>query len=352
MIPMRVLIVDDNATSLMLLKQVVGHVDGCRVVAFHDPLVALNEIRAGGVDIALVDYMMPQVDGIEFIRRVRALPRLHDLPIVFVTTQEEKGARAGALEAGATDFLSKPIDPSEVKTRIRTIARLREMEARLGDETAWLDGEVRKATAALSAREEETVFRLAQAAEFRDGMSGSHIRRMANYCLLIGEALGLDDGACRTLYLAAPMHDIGKIAVGDAILLKPGKLTPEERAVMEQHTACGYRLLAGSQSDLIRAAADIAWCHHERWDGSGYPRGLAGEQIPLLARIAAVADVFDALTSERPYKQAWSPKQAAEHIRQNSGKHFDPACVSAFFKRWEDVLGIHDSARTGAKAVA
>ena len=349
---MRVLIVDDNSTSLMLLKQVVGRIDGCSVVAVHDPLVAFSEIRSGGIDIVMVDYMMPQLSGVEFINRIRAISRLDDLPIVFVTTHEEKAARAAALAAGATDFLVKPIDPSEVKARIRTIAQLRDAQVKLADQGAWLANEVAKATAALFAREEEIVFRLAQAAEFRDGGTNTHLRRTAEYCRLIGDALGLDDSACRVLYLAVPMHDIGKIAVGDAILLKPGKLTPEERAVMEQHTTYGHRLLTNGQSDVIQAAAEIAWCHHERWDGSGYPRGLAGEKIPLFARIAAVADVFDALTSERPYKQAWTPEQGAEHVSQNSGKHFDPACVNAFLKRWNDVRTIHDRMRGNAKAVA
>jgi putative two-component system response regulator len=348
---MRVLIVDDNATSLMLLKQVVGHIDGCSVVGFHDPVAALGEIRSRDVDIVLVDYMMPQLNGVEVITRIRAMPGMGDLPIIFVTTQEERGARAAALDAGATDFLGKPIDPAEVKARIELIARLQDARSKLNAPAAWLAAEVSKAMSALAAREEEVIFRLSQAAEYRDGETGLHIRRMAKYCLLIGEALGLDDETCRILYLAAPMHDIGKIGIGDAILLKPGKLSPEERAVMEQHTTGGYRLLADGHSDLVRAAAEIAWCHHERWDGSGYPRGLAGAEIPLFARIAAVADVFDALSSERPYKKAWPPEQAAEHIAQNSGKHFDPACVSAFLKRWNDILAIYDSRRS-AKAVA
>jgi putative two-component system response regulator len=339
---MRVLIVDDNATSLMLLTQVVGHIDDCSVVAFSDPLAALTEIRFQHIDIALVDYMMPEINGIEFITRVRAMPGMADLPIVLVTALDEKGLRAKAFEAGATEFLGNPIDPAEVKARVELIARLREAQAKLNAPSAWLAAEVGKATRALAAREEEIIFRLSRAAEFRDGDTGQHLQRMAKYCMLIGEALGLDDDACRTLYLAAPIHDIGKIAVGDAILLKPGKLSPEERAVMEQHTTAGYRLLADGQSGLVRAAAEIAWCHHERWDGSGYPRGLAGAQIPLFARIAAVADVFDALTSERPYKNAWPPDQAAEHIAQNSGKHFDPACVTAFLKRWNDILAIHN----------
>jgi putative two-component system response regulator len=349
---MRALIVDDNATSLMLLKRVVSHIDGCQVVAFHDAFAALSEIRSGCVDIVLVDYMMPQVDGVEFIARVRAIPGLGDLPIVFVTTPEERGARAAALEAGATDFLTKPIDPIAVKTRIRSLMRLRDAEAKLADQAAWLADAIQDATSSAAAREEEIIQRLSQAVEFRDGESEMHIRRMADYCWLIGDGLGLDAETCRTLYLAAPMHDIGKIAVGDAILLKPGKLTPEERAVMEQHTTHGYHLLASGRSDLIRAAADIALCHHERWDGSGYPRGLAGEEIPLFARIAAIADVFDALTSERPYKPAWPLTQAAEHISQNSGKHFDPACVSAFLNRWDEAVAIHESKRGSARDVA
>jgi putative two-component system response regulator len=343
---MRVLIVDDNATSLSLLSQVVGKIADCIVFPYLDPMTALRDIRSQNIDIALVDYMMPQLDGIEFITRVRAMPGMDRLPMVFVTTPEERGARAAALEAGATDFLGKPIDPAEVKARIEMIVRVHSAQAALTEPAAWLAAEMRKATAALTAREEEVVFRLSQAAEFRDGETGQHIQRMAKYCRLIGEALGLSDEACRTLYLAAPMHDIGKIAVGDAILLKPGKLSPEERAVMEQHTTAGYRLLADGHSDLVRTAAEIAWCHHERWDGSGYPRGLAGADIPLFARIAAVADVFDALTSERPYKKAWPPDQAAEHIAENSGKHFDPACVSAFLKRWDDILTIHNGKRS------
>jgi putative two-component system response regulator len=349
---MRALIVDDNATSLLLLKRVVGHIDGCSVIGFHDPHAAFGEIRSGGVDLLLVDYMMPQIDGVEFITRVRALPGMDDLPIIFVTTPEEKSARSAALEAGATDFLTKPIDPAEVKARIRTVIRLHDAEAKLRDQAAWLADEITEATSNIAGREEEVILRLAQAAEFRDGETEMHILRMANYCLLIGEALGLDGETCRTLYLAAPLHDIGKIAIGDAILLKPGKLSPEERAVMEQHTTYGHRLLANGHSDLIRAAEDIAWCHHERWDGSGYPRGLAGEQIPLFARIAAVADVFDALTSERPYKQAWPLPQAAEHIAQNSGKHFDPACVSAFLNRWNEAVAIYETKRGSARDVA
>ena len=349
---MLALIVDDNATNVMLLKQVVSHIDDCSVVAFTNPMEALAEAASGRVDVALVDYLMPQLTGIDFIHKVHAMPRVSDLPIVIVTTSDERSVRTAALDAGAADFVTKPIDPAEVKSRVRNILRLRDSQNKLKDKAAWLAEEVRKATAALTAREEEVIIRLSRAAEFRDSDTGAHIIRMAKYCRLIAGALGLDQEACRTLYLAAPMHDVGKIAIGDAILLKPGKLSPEERAVMEQHTTYGFKILADSNSELIRVAAEIALCHHERWDGSGYPRGIAGEEIPLFARIAAVADVFDALTSERSYKQAWSPQQAAVHLSENSGKHFDPTCVAAFLRQWDDVLRIHQTDRGDVKAVA
>ena len=199
---------------------------------------------------------------------------------------------------------------------------------------------VSQATRALMEREEEIIYRLSLAAEYRDSETGSHIARMARYCLLIAEGLGLDPEDCRTLYLAAPMHDIGKIAVADSILLKPGKLTAEERAVMEYHTLHGYKILSGSKSPLIRVAAEIAVSHHERWDGTGYPNRLKGTDIPLFGRMAAIADVFDALTSERPYKAAWSPEKARASIIEASGTHFDPDCVAAFLACWDEILGV------------
>ena len=349
---MQALIVDDNATNVMLLKQVVSRIEGCTAVAFTDPVAALAEAISGHIDIALVDYTMPHLNGIEFLAKVHANPRTDDLPIVIITTDDERAIRTAALDAGAADFLTKPIDPAEVKSRVRNLLRLRDAQIKLKDKAAWVAAEVRKATAMLAAREEEIIVRLASAAEHRDTDTGAHLLRVAKYCRLIGRALGLNEDTCRTLYLAAPMHDVGKIAIGDAILLKPGKLSPEERALMEQHTNYGFRILADGHSELIRVAAEIARCHHERWDGSGYPRGLAGAEIPLFARIAAVADVFDALTSERPYKQAWTAEQALAHITENSGKHFDPACVAGFVKCWDEVLAIHGREDSATKAVA
>jgi response regulator RpfG family c-di-GMP phosphodiesterase len=346
---MRVLVVDDSSTNLMLLSQLVRRID-CTALPYADPLQALADVVGLEIDLAIVDYKMPHLNGIELVSKLRAIPSLHDLPMVMITTSDETSVRYAALEAGVTEFLKKPIDPVEVKARLKNLLRLREAQNKLKNHAAMLASEVRKATAALATREEEIIHRLSRAAEYRDTHTGVHIVRMASYCKLIAESMALNEDLCRTIYLAAPMHDVGKIGVSDAILLKPGKLTQEERSSMEEHTVNGQKILSGSDSDLINAAAEIALCHHERWDGTGYPAGLRGEAIPLFARIAAVADVFDALTSERPYKPAWSPEDARTYIHAGAGQHFDPACVSAFFGRWTDVLAI--CARTSPTANA
>jgi putative two-component system response regulator len=209
---------------------------------------------------------------------------------------------------------------------------------RLG--AAWLAREVAAAVAVIEARERELVTLLMRAAEHRDTDTGDHVARVAAYVSLVAEGLGLLPERCRLLSLASTMHDVGKIGVPDAILLKPGRLTPEERAVMEEHAERGYRILESSTSELIQLAAEIAWTHHERWDGAGYPRQLGGEGIPLSGRIVAVADVFDALVSNRPYKKAWAPEEARNHLVESAGSHFDPACVEAFLSRWDAVLRI------------
>jgi putative two-component system response regulator len=335
----RVLILDDSSSSVMLLVQLVSKIEGCTALPFTDVAEALSEAEGSAIDLALVDYMMPRFNGIDVVKILRAMPGGADLPIVMLTGRD--AIRHAALDAGVTDFLTKPLDTVEVKLRIRNMLKLRESQNKLRDKASWLAEEVRKATSALALREEEIIFRLSRAAEYRDSDTGHHIERMAKYSLLIAEALGLDEEACRSLYLSCPMHDVGKIAIRDAVLLKPGQYSAEERTVMEEHVNHGYEILANSNSALIQTAASIALSHHERWDGTGYPRGLCGTEIPLFARIATVADVFDALTSERPYKRAWSIEEARVYLKETSGKQFDPDCVAAFMRRWNDVLIIH-----------
>lgn len=337
---MPVLIVDDSQTNQIVMETLLHALGAREVAAFQDPLEALQWVGEGRPDLIIIDYLMPQMDGISLIRKIRQIEQIRHTPIIMVTTTDLKRVRIDALDAGATDFISRPIDPLEFKVRARNLLALGEAQARLNDTAAWLTEEVRKKTIDLEDREKEIIFRLSRSVEFRDEETGGHIERMASYSRVIAQALGFSDEYCETLYLAAPLHDVGKLAVADAILLKRGPLTPAERAEMQKHVSYGGAILSDSSSAIMQLAQEIALSHHERWDGNGYPAKLVGEAIPVAGRITALADVFDALTSDRPYKKAWSPEAARDYITSESGKHFDPKCVNAFNKCWEDVLAI------------
>jgi putative two-component system response regulator len=257
-----------------------------------------------------------------------------------VTANSDKALRHDALTMGVTDFLNKPVDNIEFTARARNMLALRTSHRQLADRAAWLADEVRLATAAIVSQARETILCLARAAEHRDPETGAHLLRMSHYSCHIARCMGLSVEQQDLLLAAAPMHDIGKVGTPDLILLKPGKLDAEEMAVMRRHAVIGYQVLCASTSPLLQAAAEIAHTHHEKFDGSGYPRGLAGEDIPLSGRIVAVADVFDALTSERPYKAAWSVERARQMVIDGKGSHFDPACVDAFLSDWDEVLAI------------
>lgn len=338
---MRIQIVDDNDTNLMLFEQIALRVaDDVSVECFADPVKALDDARSNLPDLILVDYMMPVMDGHEFLAAVRKLPGGRDVPIVMVTAAGERSVRQKALELGATDFLTKPVDPTEVRVRLNNLLALRRSHLRLSDRNRWLADEVRKATQAIFAREHELVVRLSRAAEFRDPETGGHIQRMAHYSELIARGLGLAPDLCDLILRAAPMHDVGKLGIPDGILLKPGRLDEQEFRVMKRHPEIGHAILDGSASQLIAMGAEIALTHHEKWDGTGYPKGMAGQDIPLTGRVVAVADVFDALTSERPYKLAWSVERARDFLVEGKETHFDPACVDAFLAAWDEVLTI------------
>ena len=339
---MRVCVIDDNETNLLLLEQVVLKIDrNLTIESFLDPGVALARCAEHMPDLVLVDYMMPVIDGHEVVRRLRAQTAARDMPIVMVTAASERSVRRKALELGATDFIAKPIEPDEVKARLTNLLALRRSHLQLRDRNKWLADEVAIATKTVNDREEELIVRLSKAAEFRDPETGAHILRMAQYSRLIATQLGLDKEESDLLCRAAPMHDVGKLGIPDLILLKPGRLTPEEMNVMRCHARIGHTILKGSESRLIRLGAEIALTHHEKFDGSGYPEGLAGEAIPLVGRIVAVADVFDALTSARPYKAAWELEKACDYLLEGRGQHFDPRCVDAFIAVWEEVLLVH-----------
>jgi response regulator RpfG family c-di-GMP phosphodiesterase len=333
----QVLIVDDVRVNVHMLARMVSIVPDVQTQQFTDPDRALEWSFGCDVDLAIVDYHMPSMSGAEFVSAFRNTVRNRDTPVIVVTAERALEVRHECLRAGATDFLCKPIDGIEVAARVSNLLTLRRAQLDLKDRAAWLSREVEKATAELVSREEELIRRLALAAECHDSTTGQHIERMAQYSFIVAQALGMSETACEQLLKAAPMHDIGKVGVPDAILNKPGRLTPEEMEQMRLHTVYGYEILSGSSSKLIQLAADIALSHHERFDGGGYPNRLRGEEIPLAARIVAVADVFDALTSVRSYKPVWSADEALYYLMQERGGQFDPLCVDAFLSRRQTV---------------
>lgn len=336
----QIAVIDDSEINLTLLKHLVGRLPECEPRLFADPHEGLSWCQAEVPDLVIVDYMMPGMDGVEFIRRFRGTAGREEIPLLMITANDEREVRYQALDSGANDFLTKPIDKHEFLARTRNMLALRVSQKHLADRAEWLTVEVNRATAEIAQRERELIFRISRAAEFRDPETGAHIQRMAHYSRLIAQGLGMPAATQQLILEAAPMHDVGKIGIPDYILLKPGRLTREEFELMKRHAQLGYELLKESGSKVLQLGAEIALTHHEKFDGSGYPRGLSGEAIPLPGRIVAVADVFDALTSERPYKRAWDVEQAADYLREEAGKHFDPLCVEVFLGAWATALEI------------
>ena len=338
---MKVVIVDDTHINLVLMSRLMEKLDAVTSVTFQSAREALAWCREHPYDLLILDYMMPDLNGLEFIAELGGDPRDRP-PVLMVTASQDVEIRHRALENGANDFLIKPIDKVEFLARTRNMLELRRATVALQSRASWLTSEVNKATAELRAREQETILLLCRASEFRDPETGAHIQRMAHYSCLIAAELGLSSEEQECILNAAPMHDIGKVGTPDHILLKPGRLNQEEMDVMRLHAAIGYNILKGSEARMLQLAAEIAHTHHERYDGTGYPNGLCGEAIPLAGRIVAVADVFDALTSVRPYKQAWALESARSFLLDNSGTHFDPQCVDALMRRWAAVLEIRE----------
>jgi response regulator RpfG family c-di-GMP phosphodiesterase len=338
----KVLIVDDRETHLRLMTVLVDRIGGCESQTFSDSRQGLSWARDNHFDLVIVDYMMPEIDGLEFIRQLRKMPGREFVPILMITANDQKQIRYRALDMGVNDFVIKPIDNVEFLARAKNMLLTSDLHKSMAKQAESLTKKIGLATAAVVERERETVLRLCKAAEFRDPETGAHILRMAHYSALIAARLGLSKDDQQLLLEAAPMHDVGKVGIPDKILLKPGRLDTEEFEVMKLHASFGYELLKGSSSPVLQAGAEIAQGHHEKFDGSGYPQGLKGDSIPILSRIVAVADVFDALTSERPYKKAWPLEAALDFLNTNSGTHFDPACVQAFLNAWEDVMVIRE----------
>ena len=351
----RILVVDDEATMRRLLEKLL-RMEGYDVSLASSGEQALSELLKHGADTVLLDMRMPGMTGLDVCRQIRNHPRSLHTPVVFITAVNDRELRRKGMEAGADDFLSKPFDEVELLARIRNCVRVKryydnieqqkeQLEVAVRDRTAALNEAIAKLTQSqldLRNSQEETIYRLSRAAEFRDDETGQHLQRMSRYCQLIAQRIGLDEATCELLRIASPMHDVGKLGIPDRILLKPGKLTPDEFTIMKGHAEIGYRILVCSNATPLKMAATIAHTHHEKWDGNGYPRGLKGEDIPLHGRIAAIADVFDALTSARPYKPAWALEDALQLMRTNRGTHFDPTLVDVFFDALPEVLEIRE----------
>jgi putative two-component system response regulator len=348
----RILIVDDEEMNRDILVEMVESLDHATETA-EDGIGALAMLKLD-FDLILLDVNMPGMDGFEVARRIRKDANFGSVPIIMVTGQTSREDRILAVEVGVNDFIAKPVDYMELRVRLESQLKIKEQQDAILLHKAELETLVKTRTEALretliemaEAQREtheaylETIRRLAIAAEFKDTDTGAHIERVGRLCAMLGRALNLPPGEIEILRHASPMHDVGKMGIPDHILLKPGKLDDEEWEVMKQHTMIGARILGGSDSELLKAGELIARTHHEWWNGSGYPNGLAGEDIPLMGRICAMVDVFDAVTSERPYKPAFPNEEAVRILEEKKGNHLEPDLVDLFLESLDEVQAI------------
>jgi len=338
---LNIVIVDDEMVNLILLEEIVKN-DGYKYVStFSTATDALEYIQNNGVDALITDFNMPEMDGIALLEEAKAL--YPDLVSIMITANHDNEMMQKALKAGVTDFLTKPISPIIFKLRLYNILELKNSLNLTQYFNENLSTKVEEATKALRKSEYEALEVLSKAAEYKDPETASHIVRVSHYSRLIAKACGLSEEEQNIIYYAAPLHDIGKIGIDDAILLKPGKLTADEFEKMKEHSAIGASILEGKENVFLNAGETIALTHHEKYNGKGYPKGLSGEEIPLYGRIVAIADVFDALTSKRPYKEAWSFEKALNLLVEEKGQHFDPQLVDYFIANLKEVKKIYET---------
>lgn len=332
--PQTILVVDDVPENIEVLSGILRpHYKVKAALGGERGLAIAGE--AAKPDMVLLDVMMPGMDGYEVIRRLKRNVRTRDLPVIFVTARSEDVDEELGFRLGAVDYITKPVNPAIVLARVKS-------QLLLYSQNRELDRRVEERTQQLRKTRLQIIQRLGRAAEYKDNETGMHVIRMSHFSRLLAEATGASDDWVELLFNAAPMHDIGKIGIPDRVLLKPGKLNAEEWEIMKLHTVYGAQIMGEHESELIQMASEVALTHHERWDGKGYPQGLAGEDIPLGGRIVALADVFDALTSQRPYKTAWTAEAAAGLISESAGTHFDPELAAMFLERLPDLLEVKD----------
>lgn len=358
----KIMIVDDEPFNILVVRKFLAGIGYRDFVTVNKSRDCIEVIQHEQPDVVLLDIMMPEVSGLDILREMQSEREMRRIPVIVLTASAEASVKTEALELGAAEFLNKPVDPSELAPRIRNVLAAKAHRDQLLRYSEELERRVKQQTAELAALREEVIFCLARAAEFRDDDTGQHVVRVGRYAGIIAQELGFDEEYVETLELAAQLHDVGKIGIPDSILLKPGKLDPEEFQLMQKHcnfgkniiqpvtdgewrriqkhTDIGARIMHAPCSPILRMASLIAQTHHERWDGTGYPMGLKGEDIPIEGRITAVADVYDALSSERPYKPPFPREKCFQILREGRGFHFDPQVVDAFFTRSKEIVEI------------
>jgi putative two-component system response regulator len=355
----KIMIVDDEEYNILVVQKYLRDRGFGNLVATHDATRAMTMIDSKRPDVLLLDIIMPEVDGLQILQAVRQDPNLRHVPVLILTASSEAEVKLRALELGATDFLAKPVDPSELILRVRNILLAKSHLDHLEDYSERLERQVRVRTEELRVSRQEVIHCLARAAEYRDEQTGKHVIRVGRFAGIVARQLGMDEARCELIEQAAQLHDVGKIGVSDTILLKPGRYEPDEFELMKRHCQFGSRIMqpAGEGeegslrrhaemgahfmdacgSPIMRLAAVIAMTHHERFDGTGYPHGLSGEEIPIEGRITAVADVYDALSSRRPYKPPFSREKCLSILEDGRGAYFDARVLDAFFARLDEI---------------
>ena len=329
----KILIVDDELTSVRLLTKILTDAGFVNIKSTRDPNKVEKLYLKFQPDLLVLDLHMPHMEGFKIMDQLKAAHTEDDyLPILVISQERNRVIQFSALEAGAKDFLVKPYDSIEVLLRIRNFLEIRMLHQKMSEQNLLLEKKIQERTEQLYQTQKDVIELVSRAVEYRDSETGTHTMRMSLYTLHLAEAVGLSPIECEIMSTASSLHDVGKIGIPDSILRKPGKLNPEEWTIMKTHTTIGSELLSGSDSKYLKLGQEIALTHHEKWDGSGYPKELKGERIPLGGRICGLCDVFDALTSKRPYKNAWPVDEALDEIKKGSGSHFDPAIVDCFFR--------------------
>lgn len=338
----RILVVDDEETTTRLFTEVLNKAGYVNVTATNNSSNVFDLYKQTKPDLLILDINMPEIDGFEILDQLSSSNNGDYLPILIVSNENSSAVRHKALNAGGRDYLIKPFDNNDALVRIRNLIEVRLLHNEVVDQNIELERRVKLRTHELYETQVDVIQRLARAIEYRDSETGMHIIRMSQYSALLAATIGLDMKMCELILMASPLHDIGKIGIPDRILSKPGKLNDEEWEIMKTHTKIGAELLSGGNSKFLNLASEIALTHHERWDGTGYPNGLKGEEIPLVGRICGITDVLDALLCNRPYKKSWPLNDALEELQREAGSHFDPNLVESLMSIREELERIQN----------